>query len=418
MGHDYDLFTRFTRSLSSLGETPLSEEQFELLISNRGAQWIGRTLADADAGVAEPIEGLKKWASVARLTDGLGRLGLPVDLRGAVQLVREHGHERVMSLLTNARKNQDPNHHKELARMVNAILDSEEQGPPQEPPGRDAQAGSRAQPAQSRRLGQMPPPPGVVTRPAFDRQGEARPRAGGATVSQFPAGGRRQREEETFEEGDAPPPARREARRDGQAPAGRDTRRDRGQDDRKPEYDSATAYNRGGKGCAVRFQNATDDRVEGRVRHVVFAESAPIDPNTRKTYQWEHKKVVLMLNEAETEQVLMVLYGLLDSARFTAHGKDKKGWMNISMQDPRDRYAGGVQVQMGRGDGTYTTNIFPTQLSPMRMVVLRAYQAMMRLDSQDAALRHLQLSARSYAVALEQNPPQPQSQQRGRYASR
>jgi len=169
-------------------------------------------------------------------------------------------------------------------------------------------------------------------------------------------------------------------------------------------YDSASAFNRGNNGCAVRFQNAQDTRKADRVRHVVFVESAPINKQTRTTYHWE-RKITLMLNEHETEQAVMVMYGMLPSVRFTAHGKDKKGWMQIAQQDPNSQYAGCVQVQLGRGEGTLTTNIYPTQLSKIKTVVLRAYVQMMGFDSMDAALRHLHMSASSYAIYAEMNPP-------------
>lgn len=424
MGRDQDLFERFTRSLCNQGEAPLSEEQFQLLIGSRTERWVSETLRGFDEGNPEQIESLKKWSQLARLTAGLGQLGLPIDMRGSLQLVREHGHARVMSLLSNARKNQDPAHRKEIIRMVHAILDtSEREEAPSNTPRSSSEgrqpadrAGQQA-PGQSRRLGQMPPPPGTVTQRAYsssadddrrrfseprDRQQSRRSSAGGgSTVAQFPTNGRRQNRDRDDDHGQS---------YDDHGPA-----HDSGQDSEQQEYDQAAAYNRGQNGCAVRFQNSLDKRKE-RARPVVYVESAPIDPSSRSTYLWADKKITIMLNTFETEQTLMVLYGMLDIARFTAHGADKKGWLQVAAQDPQSRYAGCVQVQMGRGQGTYTTNIFPTQLSPIRTVVLRAYMAMMRFDSMSAALHHLRLSASSYAAYAQANPPR--EEQGRRQASR
>lgn len=424
MGRDQDLFTRFTQSLCHQGEAPLSEEQFQLLIGSRTEQWVSETLRGFDEGNPEQIESLKKWSQLARLTTGLGQLGLPIDMRGSMQLVREHGLARVMSLLSNARKNQDPAHRKEIIKMVHAILDTTERGGASNdaPSGssQDRHPADRAEqqtPAQSRRLGQMPPPPGSMTQRAYSnspdddrrRFSESRdrpqsrrgPTGGSGTVAQFPTNGRRQTHD----------------RDDGYGPSYDDHGQayDSGRDSEQQEYDQAAAYNRGQNGCAVRFQNSLDKRKEP-ARPVVYVESAPIDPSSRSTYLWADKKITIMLNAFEAEQTLMVLYGMLDVARFTAHGADKKGWIQVAAQDPQSRYAGCVQVQMGRGQGTYTTNIFPTQLSPIRAVVLRAYMAMMRFDSMSDALHHLRLSAPSYAAYARANPPR--EEQGRRQASR
>lgn len=418
MNHDAELFADFSQEMLNRGLTPLSEEQFQLLREhhrNHPRDWLEEKLGQLRDDDPEAIESVEKWASVAKLTTGLNLLQLPVDLRGSIQLIREHGRERMMNLLTNARKGQDPSHKNELRKMVNAQLDLHENGhPPAEPAAAPTE---RRQPptGQSRPLGQMPPPPGTQSRRAYPRSVEGN---GAAVVRQAAP-----RHEERQVSRSRPPQDRsnvaqfdQERRQQRHRPADAyepaDARCSEGTDEgaEAPRtYDSATAFNRGNKGCAVRFQNAQDTRKADRVRHVVFVESAPINPQTRTTYLWD-QKVVLMLNQAETEQALLVMYGLLPSARFTAHGQDKKGWMQISTQDPDDRYAGCIQVQVGRGSGTLTTNIFPTQLTDIKAVVLRAYLQMFGFDSMDAALRHLHMSSSSYALfakASQQRETQP-----------
>lgn len=404
----------FTETSCANGLTPLSAEQLDLLISEKGTAWIHAALARVRDGDRDALDTLDKWMKMVRLTTHMTRLRMPVDLGLMTAIVKQHSYNLVSNLVRDANGSDDRVAKDHLDRLVRTALNvrdqKEGQGPssaqpesrpPQQPP---------APPRRPAHMAQMPPPPGTRTTVASTSSAPASRAA--APVAMLDDARRRRDDNEvetqsyhdSRDDRDFEPSRTRDSQPVAQ---GKETVR---------EYDQAEAYNRGRAGSAVRFQNARDTRKE-YARHVVFFEMAAINGDG-KTYDWSNK-LVMMLNEFETEQALCVMYEFIDSVRFSAHGQDNKSWLQLMNQDKSTRYAGGVQVSAGGGrNRSMVCTIYPQQLTKIRMVLLRAYRAMMGIDSDQAAKTELAKAARNYAVYAEMNPPRDSEGQRRQQSSR
>jgi len=97
-----------------------------------------------------------------------------------------------------------------------------------------------------------------------------------------------------------------------------------------------------------------------------------------------------------------VLSGRLHTARFTAHGPDKKKWLQFANQPSDGPFAGRVQVTAGSGDpkGNILLNVFPQDITRVSAVLLRAYLAM-RDVSESYATWLLGSAANNYKLAAQ-----------------
>ena len=402
----------------------LLEDQYEILVEARGVQSIWVDIEAIEQSHDEnALDRLRKWHQVARHTAILREMGVQMTGRQMSDLIKSKGYDLITNLISAARSGQDPGALHRLKELIYA---------PGPDSAADAGATNRSAPAseegeRNRRFEQLPPPPGRATTQAFDdhRDGDEiagathraersqaphrqeRPRSAPRQYEQEPRGGYQSRERQSnvrpLRSSSASP---RRDERDYDVAGGGESQ--------VIQFDQQNVYSKGPKGASVRFQNSEDRRTNGRF--VVFVEMAHINSDG-ETYNWDDK-LSIMLNTSETERVIAVMRGWIDSARFSMHGHDRRKWMAIRKQDPSTKYAGSIQITGGDGDRTFLCNIYPLDQTRMMGVLSRAYAKMMHLDL-GTALANLESVAENYRINELANPPsQGAGQGGGRYERR
>lgn len=355
-----------------------------------------RAAVVAAARVSEPDPTLIPIYRAVRLLTMLGQFRIPAEYAQAHRIIQVHGHEAVRQKLQEGRDH--PAARQVLKSWVAQAVDHDD-SLARDPDEAQAQAPIHDTPL---------PPPGAAAPPL--RGSQPQPARSMAPISNGassaapigrapPAPSDRQRGNVL-----AMPPRN-------ESPQGFDPHGDHDHDGHRAEPptndpppqrtfndDKVECFTKGKRGAALRFSNAVDDR-RSTVRHIVFAELAPIAGNGQN-YLWKEKKITIMLNDAEVEQVIMVLLGYLQMARFSAHGTDKKKWFQIQNQPHGGQLQGRVQVQAGDGQNSHILNIFPQDITRVVAVLLRGYKAM-RNVSEEFACMMLRAAARNYALAAE-----------------
>lgn len=399
--------------------SPLTDEQFQLLLDARGTSNLWRMIEQVQRENSEDaLTGLSKWHQATRLTGSLRTLGFQ-DMT-AVQttgLLKSHGVDLVSNLVSAARAGTDPHARHQLERL---IYDGDDAAPvpPANQNGQAQQGRDNAPLGNSPRFEQMPPPDGRSTAQAVDslaggempagspnRQPTDR-RPGGSQYDQRFDRNRNNEQGNRFSRNDRPAPRHSAPERHDE---GSVTQLRRPQNEQYAEdggeqqegFDQQNVYSKGSSGASVRFQNSEDQRNPGRA--VVFVEFAHIN-NDGRTYNWDDK-VTLMLNWFETEQVIGVIKGWLPLARFSMHGPTKRKWMQVAKQDPNTKYAGLIQIKGGDGDRSFLCNIAPQDQTRMLTPLIRAYAKMTGLRM-DVALANLRDVCANYAAHAAQNPQQ------------
>lgn len=370
--------------------SPLSEDQFDVLMESVGVQTLWRLCQEASRdGVDASREALNKWHRIALMTCSMRLLGFEqVTARSTASLVKANGIDLIANIIGAARSNRDPTARRRLTTMI------------------ENAAGEPAPAAQDdvpppRQFEQQPPPPGRQTHQAFDAGDRgaaadsqvATPRQGGYQRNERQQGGRdyprddRQRHRPSNNVSNLP--RRAEA-------TNRPSQDDGGD---RPGFDQQNVYSKGSSGASVRFQSSEDKRTEGRF--VVFVEFAHINQDG-STYNW-NDKLSLMLNTSETERAILVLTNKLPIARFSAHGGDRKKWMQILSQAADGRYSGCKQITGGDGQRSFLCNMSPIDQSKMLAVLQRAYARMIELPL-ETAMKNLEAIAENYFLEFERTP--------------
>lgn len=405
--------------------SPLTDEQFQLLLDARGSSNLWRMIEDVQRDQSEDaLVGLGKWHQATRLTGSLRMLGFQdMTTIQTTGLLKTHGVDLISNLVSAARAGTDPHAKHQLDRL---IYNGDDNAPlPDTPQDGDRQEPVRTQGAplsNSPRFEQMPPPDGRSTSQAVDGLAGDDPPAGAPARSQpndrRSGGGQQydsrfdrnrgqgQNNQRQYHD-DRPQQRQQQSRNDDRGsvtPLRRpqDDARNEG-DEQRSAFDQENVYSKGASGASVRFQNSEDQRNPGR--YVVFVEFAHINSDG-KTYNW-NDKVALMLNMFETEQVIAVMKGWLPFARFAMHGPTKRKWMQVAKQDPNSRYAGSIQVKGGDGDRSFLCNISPQDQTRMLAPLQRAYEKMTGLKLSDS-MDNLRDVAANYAAHAAQNPQQQQ----------
>ncbi len=399
--------------------SPLTDEQFQLLLDARGTSNLWRMIDQVQRENSDDaLTGLSKWHHATRLTGSLRTLGFQ-DMT-AIQtagLLKAHGVDLISNLVSAARAGTDPHASHQLERL---IYDGDDSAPvPSANQNGHAPQNQGAPLGNAPRFEQMPPPDGRSTAQAVDELAGHDVPAG--APSRQPASDRRQNNpqyDQRFDRNRNNDQNNRYGRNDRpqqrQQPQPRQEqgsvtplRRSHDEDDhddageQQGGFDQQNVYSKGSSGASVRFQNSEDQRNPGRT--VVFVEFAHINGDG-KTYNWDDK-VTLMLNWFETEQVIGVIKGWLPSARFAMHGPTKRKWMQAAKQDPSTRYAGMIQIKGGDGDRSFLCNIAPQDQTRMLTPLVRAYAKMTGLRM-DVALANLRDVCANYAAHAAQNPQQ------------
>lgn len=395
----------------------ISEGQFQLLVEALGVQTLWRLQQESLEPTSPSLEVLLKWHRVALLTDRIQLIGFEtMTARGMAALVKAHGLDLIANLVGGARSERDPGAKRRLAAMISGNAghgaengDSGSVAAAQAEPVDQHASDPRSAP---HRFEQMAPPPGRQTRAVVEdgheettvahAPNQARPQRTEAASSGGAPNGDRYRPTDQRSHGRQDSPQRRPGNVH-QMPvraeaSNRHAPDDSAGGDRKP-FDQQNVYSKGASGSSVRFQASEDKRGEGRF--VVFVECAHINSDG-STYNW-NDKLSLMLNTAETERAILVLMNKLPLARFSAHGFDKKKWMQILSQAPTGRYSGCKQVTAGDGQRKFLCNMSPIDQSKMLAVLQRAYAKMIDLPI-DTAMSNLDAIAENYRLEYERTP--------------
>lgn len=384
------------------GVPPLSPHEVEIALEHHRGVVIA---AARQPGVVEPLLPIYR---ALRVYSKLNGLKLPVEYPIACRILETQDIEAVRQTITDAVEH--PAAREVLRTWIRAATAAGDESLPVDPDAERPQAARApihdttlpppgAAAPQGRPFRPNPPPqPARSMAPASAGQGTAPigrrpdnnvshlPNRGASGPAGRPMDDDQHRHQ--FDDDRADPPA-------DDRPAGRQQTDAAG--NRVWNDDKAEVFTKGNRGAGLRFSNSYDDRKE-KGRHVVFVELAPIAGDGR-SYQWKDRKITIMLNDAEVEQVILVLLGLMQMARFSAHGPDKKKWFQVQNQ-PEGNFQGRVQVQAGDGDpkNNILVNIFPQDVTRVTSVLLRGYKAM-RNVSEEFAVMMLRSAARNYTLA-------------------
>jgi hypothetical protein len=390
---------------------PLAPHEVELALEHH------RQAVIAVARMSDVYEPLLPIYRSIRLHTSLNSLKLPVDYPVACAVLERNGVDAVRLAVTDARTH--PAAREILRGWIKEASNAADDSLPTDPDATPAPAASASAPASSARapIHDTPLPPPGASRPS--QPAPARSMApNGAGQGTAPIGRRPDQAPRPPQNNVAHLPTRADARsaarhmdddqprndfdddRADDRPMGRQQTDASG--NRVWNDDKAEVFTKGGRGAGLRFSNSYDDRKE-KGRHVVFVELAPIAADGR-SYQWKDRKITIMLNDSEVEQVILVLLGLMQIARFSAHGNDKKKWFQVQNQ-PEGNFQGRVQVQAGDGDtkNNILVNIFPQDVTRVTAVLLRGYKAM-RNVSEEFAVMMLRSAARNYTLAAAVAP--------------